>query len=271
MGLGRHASRLGRWVQISIDAGDLQGAGQAGLAARFRRFLSQEQFEGRYEAGRYEGCVIDGPLRARNCGLVLSAGSLTPPVIPIGDAAVAIDPLSGHGQFWALSSALSALPIVAQLLDDRQDESGLARRFFEDRVVGTFWRQARVGRDFYRLERDLADHPYWAVRGGWPDAEPSHPQVAASRLERRVVVEAGRLCEREVLVTPMDPDGVAFVAGIAVGDLVRAGRAGQGVTLRSEAMRAPHPVIGWLESRGLRVASNEITTSTRSTTTRETA
>ncbi|PTW59340.1 flavin-dependent dehydrogenase [Breoghania corrubedonensis] len=263
--------RLGRWVQISIDAGDLRGAGQAGLAARFRRFLSQEQFEGRCEAGQYEGCVIDGPLRARNCGLVLSAGSLTPPVIPIGDAAVAIDPLSGHGQFWALSSALSALPIVAQLLDDRQDESGLVRRFFEDRVVGTFWRQARVGRDFYRLERDLAVHPYWAARVGWPDAAPSHPPVAASRLERRVVVEAGRLCEREVLVTPMDPDGVAFIAGIAVGDLVRAGSAGEGVTLRPEAARAPHPAIGWLESRGLSPASNEITTSTRSTTTRETA
>ena len=242
----------GRFLQVAIDAGDLAGersrAGQAVLKARMIRFLRQVSFRDRFGITSF-----DGPLSARSAGLVLSVPELNLPVIPIGDAAVAIDPLSGHGIFWALSSALAAVPAILTILEDRANGPDLAARFYRSRVVDTFWRQARTGRDFYRLEEYLAELPFWAARASWPDDAPSHHAAASVRIERRVVVEGNRLKEREVLVTPRDPSGVAFVAGIPVKDLTGfiADNAGT-QALPADPSPALLTAVQWLESRGLR-------------------
>jgi len=228
---------FGHWLQICIDADDLSGSGQAALRERMRAFLTQPQFDGRFDA-----CGFDADLIARPAGLVLSAPDLPLPVLPVGDAAVAIDPLSGHGLFWALSSALAAVPGVLTLLEGGDPD--LAARFHRHRVVGTFWRQARIGRDFHRLETDLAAHPFWSARAAWPDDEPAHVVADGIRLERRVVVDGNRLRERDVLITPQDPEGVAFVCGLAVPDLLALSRTGARETAPAEALR-------WLQSRGL--------------------
>ncbi|WP_346908683.1 lycopene cyclase family protein [uncultured Roseibium sp.] len=228
---------FGPWLQICIDADDLSGAGQTALKERMRTFLAQPHF-----AGRFDACGFEGDLLARSAGLVLSAPELSLPVLPIGDAAVAIDPLSGHGLFWAISSALAAVPSVLTLLEG--GDPVLAARFYRHRVVGTFWRQARIGRDFYRLETDLAVHPFWAARAAWPDNKPAHAVADDIRLERRVIVDGNRLRDREVLITPQDPEGVAFVCGLPVRDLLDLSRTGAKETAPAEALR-------WLESRGL--------------------
>src|SRR5690606_36143286 len=46
----------------------------------------------------------------------------------VGDAALAMDPLSGHGVFEAVASARAAAPVVNTILR-RPDAAGLARRF----------------------------------------------------------------------------------------------------------------------------------------------
>lgn len=234
---------FGHWLQISVDVGDLAGSGQAALLERMHRFLAQPQFE-----GRFNGSAFQGGLLARPAGLVLSTPELQLPILSIGDAAVAIDPLSGHGMFWALSSALSAVPSVLTLLETPETGSDLAARFHRHRVAGTFWRQARIGRDFYRLERDLAEHPFWAARAAWPDSEPAHAVADGICLQRRVVIEGNRLRERDVLITPQDPEGVAFVAGLPVRDLLDTPPEAFAQSDRSPAwVQASR----WLQSRGL--------------------
>lgn len=238
---------VGSWLQVCVEAKSLVGSGQGALQDRLNRFLDQPGLEKRF-AQREPGAM----LLARAAGLVLAAPSLSLPVIPVGDAAVAIDPLSGHGLFWALSSALAAVPMVMTVLDDPKEGGSLAARFYRARVVETFWRQARVGRDFYALEQGLAGHAFWDQRAIWPDRRPAHEVPEQNRLETRVVVEDNRLAERVVLVTPRDPGGVAFVAGLPVGDLLDT----TGGTLtakpipktQSPAFQAALP---WLESRGL--------------------
>lgn len=257
---------FGRWLQISIGADDLPGSGQAALQERMIRFLAQEQL-----AQRFEDLSCSKPLIGRPAGLVLAAPRLPLPVIPVGDAAVAIDPLSGHGLFWALSSALSAVPSVLTIFENPEEGGQLAARFYRDRVVETFWRQARTGRDFYRLETGFSANPFWAERINWPDDEPSHPPVAETHLEQRVVVDSNRLVEREVLVTPQDPGGVAYVAGIPVGDLKPFFPSS---VLAQPPPRTPSPALkaafGWLESRGLLHGSLSCTKQ-HQTKTRETA
>jgi 2-polyprenyl-6-methoxyphenol hydroxylase-like FAD-dependent oxidoreductase len=239
---------FGRFLQISIDAGDLSGSGQTALKARMDRFLRQAGL-----VDRYGTSTFDGPLLARNAGLVLNKKELSLPVFPVGDAAVAIDPLSGHGLFWALSSALAAVPAILTLLDGCSDGPDLAARFYRSRVVDTFWRQARTGRDFYRLEKDLAKLPFWACRASWPDNALAHPAVDSVRFERRVVVDGNRLEEREVLVTPLDPSGVAFVAGIPVAELAEFMASASGTrALPADPSPAFFTALQWLESRGLR-------------------
>jgi len=258
------APGFGRWLQISVDADTLLGAGEAALLERMTRFLDQPCLK--ETAGALK---IGTPLLARASGLVLSAPELTLPVIPIGDAAVAIDPLSGHGLFWALSSALAAVPMALTVLEDPETGRDLATRFYRSRVVETFWRQARIGRDFYRLERRLAGDPFWRQRACWPDAEPAHAVPKEHRIEQRVVVENNRLVERDVLITPLDPDGVAFVAGLPVGDLVKfIGPTAPPIPKTPSLALAA--AFQWLESRGL---LNEPTRQNthQATRTRETA
>ena len=93
-----------------------------------------------------------GPVTARNANVYICEDLVGPRSIRIGDAAHGLDPLSGHGQFQAVSTALNAVAVVATLFD-RPSQADLAKRFYAERVEQAFLTQARVGRDFYRLRR----------------------------------------------------------------------------------------------------------------------
>ncbi|QDG79854.1 pilus assembly protein CpaE [Labrenzia sp. PHM005] len=237
---------FGQWLQVSIAQADLTGSGQTGLQERVQVFLKQPEFQNHFGEVSFQGDLL-----ARGAGLVLAAPELTLPIIPIGDAAVAIDPLSGHGLFWALSSALSAVSIVRTVLEQPIEGAYLARRFYRDRVVGTFWRQARIGRDFYRLEKNFSAMRFWAERAAWPDNEPAHKEAAEASLEQRVVVEDNQLKERDVLITPKNPEGVAFVAGLSVRQLFSLFNRIQTTGERPPA--AAEAAFRWLAGQGLSV------------------
>ncbi|NVK16461.1 MAG: hypothetical protein HWE35_20000 [Rhodobacteraceae bacterium] len=146
----------------------------------------------------------------------LTAPELDPLCPRLGDAAVALDPLSGHGMFWAVSSALMAAPIARALLSGKTE---LAREFYCNRVAETFWRQARVGRDFYR-ESGFST-PFWQQRASWPDNTPAHDTDIRPHVGTRVVVQDGHLARREVLITCDAPGGAAFTAGQEIVPLLR--------------------------------------------------
>lgn len=146
----------------------------------------------------------------------LTAPDLDPRCPRLGDAAVALDPLSGHGMFWAVSSALMAVPIARALLAGQAD---LAREFYRNRVAETFWRQARVGRDFYR-ETEFRS-AFWQERAAWPDDTPAHDTGLRPHIGTRVVVQDGHLARREVLITRDAPGGAGFIAGHEIVPLLR--------------------------------------------------
>jgi flavin-dependent dehydrogenase len=176
--------------------------------------------------------------------------------IRIGDAALALDPLSGHGVFEALASAGAAVAVVNSLRDPEGDHVA-ARAFYRGRVAETFLRTARVARDFYRLETRWADAPFWLQRTGWPDAQPAHaaPGDAAPRLILRPVLEDGRIVRRRVVWTADHPRGVWQVAGVRLAelrDLMAEGGTPQEAARRLE--RPPEAVgqaLAWLSHRGL--------------------
>ena len=210
------------------------------------------------------GAERDGAVLARNADVLLAREALGERWIRIGDAAFAVDPLSGHGQFAAVSTALNAVAVVATVCE-RPADAALAKRFYRERVETAFLTQGRVGRDFYRLEQRWVERPFWSARRAWPDDAPAHPRPAAEppRIARRPVIADGYVVEREVVVTADHARGVWQVAGVALAPLMRFldggwRTAGELVPAAAAHLECPpaavETALGWLVHRGLLVA-----------------
>ncbi len=210
------------------------------------------------------GAVPDGQVIARNANAFVCHDIVGRRSIRVGDAAHGLDPLSGHGQFQAVSTALNAIAVANTLLD-RPDDADLARRFYAERVDQAFLSQAGVGRDFYRLESRWADRPFWSERAAWPDDVEAHPRPDAAPpvVTPRPVVEDGYVVEREVVVTADHPRGVWQIDGVPLVVLMRFldqdWHPGDDLTanaaehLSCEAKQV-ETALGWLGHRGLLVA-----------------
>ncbi len=241
------------WLQIAVDHDTLRG-GKAALPKVWTKFFAQPELQG----SGLSNAPIPNDLHRHACELRLSAPTLQNDRPRIGDAAAAFDPLSGHGLFWALSSALMLPPVLQAILDG---QANLAEQFYKARLQDTFWRQARIARDFYAACPDWAATPFWRKRQNWPDTKAAHATRDTPRIANRVVVENGRLRRADVLLTPQEPDGVGFVLGQPLAPILQ--------RLRQSALPARQDFAGfapdippalagslhdWLVSRGLPVA-----------------
>ncbi|MGR4066275.1 flavin-dependent monooxygenase QhpG [Billgrantia sp. C5P2] len=166
----------------------------------------------------------------------------------LGDAAMAIDPLSGQGIFNALSSAHGLAPVLNSLVEG----ASLAplERFHQRRQDAQYWRFARAGRDFYRQAMAADPAPYWAARCHWPDLRPLHvPEPWAHvRVGRGLAVVGTRLAERDLVFTPDQPLGIQAVAGVALAPLVggmQAEDSARVAALLAEAGSAAPAVSRW--------------------------
>lgn len=95
-------------------------------------------------------------------------------VFAIGDAAAAIDPLSGHGLLWALAGALGADAVARTIIEDPPGIAAeLTRAFKEQRAHQHFWRQATTGQQLYAEQCALTPTPFWRRRAAWSDNQVS--------------------------------------------------------------------------------------------------
>lgn len=250
-----------RWLQVVFDASTLDGSGEQAVRAAMQTVLDSQSVT----AVLGDDAAPGGAPLVRACETIFAGPKLTPPVIRIGDAATGLDPLSGHGMFWAISSALSAVPIV-RAIGEGGAAADLAHRFYNERVHETFFRQSRVGRDFYRLEQRWSDRPFWSQRNRWPDDRPIHETAGGCEVKRAVVVDNGCLTEADVLVTPSHPGGVAWVAGVPIvpifKDLKRRTRPPSMETLFAELSSQATPeqaraVVAWLRQQNLIAAKGD--------------
>lgn len=208
-----------RYMQLTLDVGSAALPPRAALGdycrQRFSTIASAQTF--------VRGAQPVGEPYARASTPILSAAVAGADWIRVGDAAMAVDPLSGNGIFQALSSALQAPAVIASLRRGGR-EALLAQNFHQQRIDHLFYRFARIGRDFYAQETRWAEQPFWAARRQWPDQQPLHMAVTPAQvhIELRPVVSEGRITEAEVVVTPDQPLGVWHVDGIRLAPLLRA-------------------------------------------------
>ena len=245
------------FLQIFVDSGEGLPK-RAALPAFFDRAAARlPMIGGAIGAGRAQGAVT-----TRNATPYLARDLMAPGRLRVGDAALAIDPLSGHGVFQALGSALAAAAVANTLLR-RPERGALARRFYLERAETGFLRACRTGRDFYALETRWPERPFWRARAAWPDRTPAHPPAGAEGVAvvPRPVVEAGLIAERRVVVTPDQPRGIWRVDETPLAELIDLLRDREGRPLANCAAEIAGRLaitegqlataLGWLRARGL--------------------
>lgn len=207
-----------RHLQLVLAAQDGQLPGRQGLAAFHHHRLGKLELAGPFVAGA-EPC---GRVTARASTPVACRRVVGGNWIRVGDAAMAVDPLSGNGIFQALSSALLA-PAVVNTIMRAPDQAELAKRFYQERLSHLFLRFARIGRDFYRSERRWPERPFWRQRATWPDGQPVHPSAVSTPVcvAQRPVVQDGLIQERAVVITADQPLGVWHLEGIELAPVVQ--------------------------------------------------
>ncbi len=245
------------FLQVFFDSGGGLPK-RAQLLSRFDRALAELPLLSGFLAGG-RAC---GAAMTRNATPYLATQLLGSTRIRVGDAALAVDPLSGHGLFEALGSALAATAVINTLLA-LPERDALARRFYDERAQLAFLRYCRTGRDFYALESRWRDRDFWRARAAWPDREPAHAGVGLGRLAvvRRPVVENGLIVERRVVVTPDQPRGIWRVDGVPLPELIDLLQAREGQSLAASLPEAARRLaaaeaelataLDWLRARGL--------------------
>ncbi len=242
-----------RYLQLTLDVASAALPAKAALGAycraRFAAIAAAQSF--------IADASPEGPPHARTSTPVLSGEVIGSDWIRVGDAAMAVDPLSGNGIFQALSSALQAPAVIATLCE-RPAQAALAMAFHRERIMALFMRFARIGRDFYALETRWPAHPFWVDRRAWPDTLPSHPAVTPGEvtIARRPVIDDGFIREAEVVVTPDQPLGIWHLDGRPLAPLlqvVRAGAAAGAIDRLVATGIAPADsahILGWMRQNG---------------------
>jgi hypothetical protein len=123
------------------------------------------------------------PVRAIDATPYLSNDCVTPTRIQLGDAALAIDPISSSGVQKAIQSALSGA-IVANTLLRRPASTDAAVGFYRAQLGDASERHHRWAAEHYRDVAETHDRPFWRQRvgGAYGAIDPPRPAIDARAL-----------------------------------------------------------------------------------------
>lgn len=241
-----------RYLQLTLDVASADLPPKRELGDWCRARLEQLEQARPFMAG----AEPSGEVYARTSTPVLCEHSAGDNWIRVGDAAMAVDPLSGNGIFQALSSALQA-PAVVNTLIRHPERAVLAKQFHEARIEGLFYRFARIGRDFYAQESRWPANPFWQGRSRWPDQVPLHLDVTPEQVSTgiRPVVQDGLIREAQVVITPDQPLGIWHLNGLELAPLLEQVRARPDLTPAEQLSHTQGPVMGerlalWMQQQG---------------------
>ncbi len=219
------------YTQLTLSAGETQLPPKDQLSDFVhQQLLNCEAYLEFVGAAKPQGAIV-----ARSSTSILNCDPISERSMRIGDAAMAVDPLSGNGIFQSLSSALLAPAIINTWLH-KPDNYPLAQQFYRQRINHSFMRFARMGRDFYQLEQQWPQQEFWLQRRQWPDTQPAHEPIASNEITivRKAVVHNHCIESAEVVTTPDQPLGIWHIDGIVLAPLVQ------------QLQQSPLTAIDWL-------------------------
>jgi flavin-dependent dehydrogenase len=210
------------------------------------------------------------PVRAADATAYLDEAPIAARTIKVGEAAIALDPLSASGVQRSIQSALAGAVVVNTLLR-RPDCGAAAVRFYRNsltaaaarhrRWAAAFYQKAAIGRDsrFWR-DRAAGAAPEPPVRRPLPDPDLPVTLAAEAELVATPCIVGDFVAMRSALCHPRLDEPVAFVAGCELAPLLRQLRAGMTARdvmqcwSRQIAPRSALAVVGWLLETGVLAA-----------------
>ena len=171
----------------------------------------------------------------------------------VGDAALALDPLSGQGMYEALRGARLVATAVQSVM--RGGDPQPAQRFVAERQEESWTSGVRTAAAFYR--ENAARGAFWsetatAYQHLLPNAAPVAPRV-----ERRPVLCGDRIQDRDVIVTTQYPRGVWHLADVPLVSLKGYLESAEHATVSGAAAALERPAaavasaIHWLQQTGI--------------------
>jgi flavin-dependent dehydrogenase len=177
-----------------VDPGWFRSAPGDTMPERFLRLLDRSTL--------MQDCrdaELVAPPRAIDATPYLSGDCVAPTKIQLGDAALAIDPISSSGVQKAIQTALSGA-IVANTLLRRPGSTEAALGFYRAQLNDASERHRRWAAEHYREVAERCDRPFWRERAGMPVTEPAPLPPIDARGLAATPVELSR--ELEFVATP---------------------------------------------------------------------
>ncbi len=211
-----------------------------------------------------DGASARGAPVARPAHARLGAIGRDPTVWRVGDAALALDPLSGQGVYEALRGARLTATVIQSIMEG--GDAPLAQRFVAERREEAWQQAVRAAVSFYGENAGRGE--FWsgvaaeyaallpAGAAGHSASLDGASRTAAVRIERRPVLDRGRILEREVIVTAEHPRGLWHVDGVPLAALKAYLDAAESATIAGAAEALDRPqsavtsAVQWLQKTG---------------------
>ena len=211
------------WCWLAVTKSGIQSAQFVGSATRR---LSREQLGERIKNMArsladfglpIEPLIEQGTYRACAAVARYSQPSRGPGHLRIGDAAVAMDPLSGNGIHEAVRSARVAVAAVNSYL--RGEAWSVVARFVDERSRELWRRSVSAAAGFYRLQADWGGSAFWASAAATYERAAGEATIRVEgegQFEMRPVLNGEQIELRRVWVSQDWPRGVWKVNGHSV-------------------------------------------------------
>lgn len=239
-----------QWVTSSPGL----SSSRAGLASLVQARLGE--ILGR--ARGFAGAVPVGTPQARASTARMTPAGSQPGYVRAGDAAVACDPLSGHGLYEALRSASIAVAAIHTYRARRTWDT--VARFVQEASQELWSTSVGAAAAFYQQQSVCTAAPFWTqtaqAYGSLCSTQPQ-PRPGSSRVESRPVLNGALIETRDVVVTAERPRGVWQVDAVDLAGLIEFFHNDPSADVESAACkleRRPAAIanaVRWLTTQGL--------------------
>jgi len=167
---------------VFVDFERFRSVPRASVHARFHELIAR--------SGLIAGCqdARAGSVLAADATPYVDETCVTPCSIKVGDAALAIDPLSSSGVQKAIQNALAGAVVVNSLLR-KPDSSVAALRFFRESVNAASESHCRWAAEHYLQVAQRGGGPFWQERATGP-VSASMPAAPPMPREQQILASA---------------------------------------------------------------------------------
>lgn len=250
---------------VFVDAGDFRRRRVSSLDAAYRALIGRSGLMISLQEAH-----LAGPVQVADATPYLDSDTVGPHSIKVGEAALALDPLSSSGVQKAVGTALTGAIVINTLLR-RPGQTEVSLRFYRNDLAESSNRHCRWAATHYALAATTRCAEFWTMRAAAAaaEAEPA-PLLQADRTwsaetavvlsPEAAIVDEPCIVDEFVTVHPaLRHPGlerpVAFLGGLKVANLLQPVRAGIALGALMDAWQIPirsKPAIAsWLLDRDI--------------------